>query len=130
MQTSNRLLDDLAKVANSAVSTLAGVKDEAETLFRQRLERFLADADLVPRDEFEAVKAVAQKAREEQEKLEERVKALEVQLAQALGAKAASKKPAAKKAAAKNTASGKTASARTSGTASKTAKQTGGAKSA
>ena len=62
MQTSNRILDDLARVANGAVSTLAGVKGEIDALVRQRLERLLADADLVTRDEFEAVKAMAAKA--------------------------------------------------------------------
>ena len=73
MQTSSRFFDDLAKVANSAVSTLAGVKGEIEAMVSQRLERFLADMDVVPRDEFEAIKAVAVKARAEQEKLEKRV---------------------------------------------------------
>ena len=70
MQTSSRFFDDLAKVANSAVSTLAGVKGEIEAMVNQRLERFLADMDVVPRDEFDATKAVAVKARAEQEKLE------------------------------------------------------------
>ncbi|MEK9723417.1 MAG: accessory factor UbiK family protein [Rhodospirillaceae bacterium] len=68
MQTSNRILDDLARVANGAVSTLVGVKDEIEALVRQRVERLLADADLVTRDEFEAVKAMAAEARAEQER--------------------------------------------------------------
>ena len=81
MQTSSRFFDDLAKVANSAVSTLAGVKDEVEAMVSQRLERFLADMDVVPRDEFEAIKAVAVKARAEQEKLEKRVARLEARLA-------------------------------------------------
>ena len=81
MQTSSRFFDDLAKVANSAVSTLAGVKGEIESMVSQRLERFLADMDVVPRDEFEAIKAVAVKARAEQEKLEKRVDRLEARLA-------------------------------------------------
>ncbi len=80
MQTSNRILDDLARVANGAVSTLAGVKDEIDILIRQRVERLLAGADMVPRDEFDAVKAMAAKARTEQEKLEARVQALEAKL--------------------------------------------------
>lgn len=90
MQTDNRFLDDLARVANGAVGALSGVRDEIETLVRQRVERFLADMDLVTREEFEAVKAVAARARSEQEALEERVTALEMQVA-------ALKKPAAKR---------------------------------
>lgn len=81
MQTSNRLLDDLAKVASGAVSTLAGVKQEIDALVRQRVERFVAGLELVTREEFEAVKATAANARAEQERLEERVAALEAALA-------------------------------------------------
>jgi BMFP domain-containing protein YqiC len=81
MQTSNRILDDLARVANGAVSTLAGIKGEIDALVRQRLERLLADAELVTRDEFQAVKAMAAKARTEQERLTKRVAALEAKLA-------------------------------------------------
>ena len=81
MQTNNRLLDDLAKVANGAVSTLAGVKGEIESTIRQQLERLLVDMDLVTRDEFEAVRAVAVKARGEQERLEKRIASLEALLA-------------------------------------------------
>ena len=102
MQTSNRFFDDLAKVANSAVSTLAGVKGEIEDMVSQRLERFLADMDVVPRDEFEAIKAVAVKARAEQEKLEKRMARLEARLAAKPTAKPATKiraKPARKAAA-------------------------------
>ena len=77
MQTSNRILDDLAKVASGAVSTAAGVKDEIEAIIRQRLEKFLADADLVSREEFEVVKAMASEARAEQERLAKRLKAIE-----------------------------------------------------
>jgi len=77
MQTSNRLFDDLAKVANGAASTLVGLKSEIETLVRQQLQRLLADMDLVSRDEFEAVKAMAAKARTEQERLEARLAELE-----------------------------------------------------
>ena len=77
MQTSNRLFDDLAKVASGAVSTLVGVKDEIEALVRQRVDKLLADADLVPREEFEVVKAMVTKARAEQELLVRRLAALE-----------------------------------------------------
>jgi BMFP domain-containing protein YqiC len=98
MQTSNRILDDLAKVANGAVATLAGVKDEMEAMIRQQVERFLADGNLVPRDEFEAMADVAKNARAAQEKLEARVAKLEAQLA---GQEAAKPRATAKKAAAK-----------------------------
>ena len=81
MQSNNRVLDDLAKVANGAVSTLVGMKGEAEALVRQQLERLLSEMDVAQRDEFEAVKAMAQKARTEQEKLDKRVAELEAQLA-------------------------------------------------
>jgi len=81
MQTSNRLFDDLAKVANGAVSTLTGMKSEVETMVRQQIERILVDSDMVARDEFEAVRAVAAEARIQQEKLEARVAELEKRLA-------------------------------------------------
>ena len=94
MQTSNRILDDLARVANGAVSTLVGIKNEIDALVRQRIERLLNDADMVPREEFDAVKAMAAKARTEQEKLEIRVAGLEAKL----GVKPAARtvKPAAR----------------------------------
>ena len=77
MQTSNRILDDLAKVASGAVSTAAGVKDEIEAIIRQRLEKLLASADLVSREEFEVVRAMVSEARAEQERLAKRLKLLE-----------------------------------------------------
>jgi BMFP domain-containing protein YqiC len=85
MQTKSRIFDDLAKVAGGAVTTLAGVKAEIDGLVRQRIERLLVGVDMVPRDEFDAVKAMAAKARAEQERLEVRV----VQLEKRLGAIAA-----------------------------------------
>ena len=80
MQSRNRMFDDLAKVANGAVSTFVGLKGEVEAIVRQQMEKMLSRMDVVPRDEFDAVKAVAAKARSEQEKLERRVAALEAQL--------------------------------------------------
>lgn len=98
MQSSNRLFDDLAKVASGAVSAVAGVREELEGLVRQRVERLVADLDLVSRDEFDVAKAMAAKARAEQEKLEARVEALEAALAGTKlvrsAKKAAGKKPA------------------------------------
>tara|TARA_B110000967_G_C18889983_1_gene566643 strand:- start:1563 stop:1811 length:249 start_codon:yes stop_codon:yes gene_type:complete len=81
MQTNNRILDDFAKVANGAVSTLVGIKSEIEASVRQQLDRLLSEMDLVPRDEFDAMKAVAIAARTEQEKQEKRIAALEAQIA-------------------------------------------------
>lgn len=77
MQTDNRLLDDLSRIATGALGALHGVKGEVEQAFRQRLEKALAEADLVTREEFEAVKAMAEAAREENIRLAERLAALE-----------------------------------------------------
>jgi BMFP domain-containing protein YqiC len=81
MQTDNRLLDDLAKVATGAIGSLTGVRQEVEQRLQQQLERIIGRMNLVGRDEFEAIKAVAQAAREEQIRLEKRVADLEAQLA-------------------------------------------------
>ena len=81
MQSQNRFFDDLARVASGALGTLSGVKTEVETRLREQLERVLAGMDLVSREEFEAVKAMAAKARSEQEDLVNRVAELELKLA-------------------------------------------------
>ena len=93
MQTRGKIFDDLAKVVGGAVSTIAGLKTEVEDMVRQQIERLLTDANMVPRDEFDAVKAVAVKARTEQEALEKRVRALENKLSGKASGKA---KPAKK----------------------------------
>ena len=67
MQTSNRLFDDLARVASGAFNTLSGLREEIETRVRERVERMAADLDLVTREEFDAVRAMAAKARAGQE---------------------------------------------------------------
>jgi BMFP domain-containing protein YqiC len=95
MQTDNRLLDDLARMANGALNTLSGVREEIETRVRERVERMLADMDMVPREEFDAVKAMAQKAREEQEDLAAKVAVLERRLDEI--AAAPPKKPATRR---------------------------------
>lgn len=77
MQVDNRLLDDLARVASGAFGALSGVRGEVEARLKHQFERILSEMDLVPREEFEAVKAMAAKARQEQEALEKRVAALE-----------------------------------------------------
>ena len=82
-------------VAGGATSALVGVKAEAEALVRSQLSRLLADMDLVPREEFDAIKAVAVKAREEQEKLETRLAELEASFANCSGMKGDSKSKSA-----------------------------------
>lgn len=83
MQTNNRFFDDIARVANGAMGAAAGLRTEIEGLVRDRMQRLLSDMDLVRREEFEAVKAMAAKARSEQEDLAARVAALEARLARA-----------------------------------------------
>jgi hypothetical protein len=81
MQSENRFLDDLAEVATGAIGTLQGLKAEIEALARQQVERLLADMDLVHRDEFEAVQAMARLAREENERLAAELAELKAALA-------------------------------------------------
>ncbi len=80
MQSQNRIFDDLAKVAGGALGALSNLKQEMEAMVRDRVERFMADNNMVPREEFEAVKAMAAEARAEQERLAARVAALEAAL--------------------------------------------------
>lgn len=110
MQTENRLLDDLARMANGALNTLSGLREEVENRVRERVERMLADMDMVPREEFDAVKAVAQTARSEQEALSARVAELERRLDDLAGAgkAAAPRKAGAARKGATRTASGTT----------------------
>ena len=83
MQTNNRILVDLARVAGTAMGAAGGVKGELETLLKRQFEKILDGMDSVSRDEFDAVKEIAAKARTEQEALNRRVEKLE----QALKAK-------------------------------------------
>ena len=80
MQTSNRLFDDLARVASGAFNTLSGLREEIETRVRERVERMASDLDLVNREDFDAVRAMAAKARAGQDELEARVTKLEAEL--------------------------------------------------
>ncbi len=77
MQTQNRLLDDLAQLATGAAGGLLGMRREVETRLKEHFRRLFADMDLVSREEFEAVKAMAVKARTEQEAVAARLAALE-----------------------------------------------------
>ena len=88
MQTPNRILDDLAKVANGAFGAVSGVKGEVEEQIKQRLDRYLSELDVVPREEFDVVRAMVVKAREENERLEARIEALEKATASKKTAKA------------------------------------------
>ena len=85
MQTENRLLDDLARAASGALGALAGVRGEIEAQLRSRLEAWLKAQNLVTREEFEAVKAMAAKARMENEALSARLAELERKLAAKTG---------------------------------------------
>ena len=89
MQSENRLFDDFVKVLNGAAGTFAGMGREAEAGFRERVREWVGGLDMVSRDEFEAVKAIAVAAREENMSLKARLDALE---AKSKGSKAA--KPA------------------------------------
>ena len=80
-QTTNRFLDEFAKLMTDAAGAADGLRKEAETLFKSQGERLLREMDVVRREEFEAVKALAEKARAENERLEARILALETQLA-------------------------------------------------
>ena len=77
MQSENRLFDDFVKVLNGAAGTFAGMGREAEANFRERVREWVGGMDIVSRDEFEAVKAIAVAAREENQALKARIAALE-----------------------------------------------------
>ncbi|GJL93172.1 MAG: hypothetical protein DHS20C04_28310 [Hyphococcus sp.] len=76
MQTQNAIFDEIAKLMTEAAGAADGVRREAETVFRSRLQTLLADMDLVTREEFDAVKDMARLAREENEALKARLDAL------------------------------------------------------
>jgi BMFP domain-containing protein YqiC len=80
MQGENRLFGDVARVAGGALGTLTGLRGELETRIREQLERVLDRMNLVRREEFDAVQAMAAKARLAQEELGVRVAALEARL--------------------------------------------------
>lgn len=87
MQTRNKIMDDISQLMTNAMGVAQGAKDEAETAMSSMMDRWLADRDFVTREEFDAVRAMAQKAREENEALKTRLDALE-----AKGAKSVAKK--------------------------------------
>ena len=77
MQTRNKILDDISQLMTNAMGVAQGAKDEAENAMKSLMDRWLADRDFVTREEFDAVRAMAQKAREENEALKARLDALE-----------------------------------------------------
>ena len=77
MQTRNRFLDDVSQLMTNAMGVAQGARTEAETALKSVMDRWLAERDFVTREEFDAVRAMAQKAREENEALKARIAALE-----------------------------------------------------
>lgn len=77
MQTRNKFMEDMSQLMTNAMGVAQGAKTEAENAMKSMMDRWLADRDFVTRDEFDAVRAMAQKAREENEALKARIDALE-----------------------------------------------------
>lgn len=96
MQSENRIFDDLAKMINGIAGTVAGAGREAEAAMRERAKEFVGRMDFVSREEFEAVKELAAKARAEAEALKARLDKLEGAAKPAAAAPKAAAKPAAK----------------------------------
>lgn len=77
MQARGKIFDDISQLMTNAMGVAQGAKDEAETALKSMMDRWLADRDFVTREEFDAVRAMAQKAREENAALKARLDALE-----------------------------------------------------
>lgn len=77
MQSRNKILDDVSQLMTNAMGVAQGAREEAETAVKSIIDRWLADHDFVTREEFDAVKAMAQKLREENENLKARLDAIE-----------------------------------------------------
>ena len=77
MQNRNKILDDISQLVTNAMGVAQGAKEEAETAFKSLIDRWMADQNFVTREDFDAVRAMAQKAREENEALKARLDALE-----------------------------------------------------
>ncbi|MEM0949610.1 MAG: accessory factor UbiK family protein [Pseudomonadota bacterium] len=77
MQSRNKILEDVSQLMTNAMGVAQGAREEAETAMKGLVDRWLADRDFVTREEFDAVRAMAQKAREENEALKARLDALE-----------------------------------------------------
>jgi BMFP domain-containing protein YqiC len=96
MQSENKLFDDFVKMVNGVAGTVAGMGREAQDSARERFREWMAGADFVGRDEFEAVKAMAAAARDENEALKARIAALEAKAGMAAPKRSAKPKPGAK----------------------------------
>ena len=92
MQSQNRFFDDMVKMMNGVAGTMAGVGREAEASMREKMREWVGGMDFVSRDEFEAVKAMAVAARDENEALKKRIEALEAGIKPAAAANPASSK--------------------------------------
>ena len=77
MQSRNKIFDDISQLMTNAMGVAHGARSEAENAMKSLMDRWLADRDFVTREEFDAVRAMAQKAREENEALKVRIDALE-----------------------------------------------------
>ena len=77
MQTKNKMFDDISQLMTNAMGVAQGAREEAETAMKSMIDRWLADRDFVTREEFDAVQAMARKAREENAELAARLEALE-----------------------------------------------------
>jgi len=97
MQSENRLFDDFSRMAGGALTMLTGFKSEIEQLVRSQMESWLSTLNLVTREEFETVRQMAAKARDEQEALLVRIAALEAKLGDAAPKTATKAKPRAEK---------------------------------
>ena len=96
MQSENKMFDDLVKMVNGVAGTMAGVGREAESSMREKMREWVGGVDFVGRDEFEAVKAMAAAARDENEALKARIVALEAKAGGSAKARATKPKPEAK----------------------------------
>jgi BMFP domain-containing protein YqiC len=92
-QTTGRFFDELGKLITDAAGAASGVRKEIESVVRSQAEHILRELDVVQREEFEAVKAMAQKAREENEQLKQRIALLEAVLADIDAEKSAPRTP-------------------------------------
>ena len=93
MQSENRLFDDFVKMMNGVAGTMAGVGREAESSMREKMRDWVGGMDFVGRDEFEAVKAMAAAARDENDALKARIAVLEARATGAAAAAAGARKP-------------------------------------
>ena len=98
MQSENRMFDDFVKMVNGFAGTMAGMGREAESSAREKMREWMGGMDFVSREEFDAVKAMASKAREENDALKARVAALEAKLGGTTSKAAPKSKPVSSKA--------------------------------